>query len=506
MQGITKRFGQVVANDNVSLDIRRGEILALLGENGSGKTTLMNMLSGIYSPDEGQIFIDGSEVSIRSPKEAFDLGVGMIHQHFKLVDVLTCAENIILGLKGSSRLNMEAVSTRVREICGAYGFDLDPNQKIYDMSVSQKQTVEIVKVLYRGADILILDEPTAVLTPQETDRLFTILRNMKADGKAIIIITHKLHEVLDVSDRVAVLRKGRFIGCVDTSKTTQQELVNMMVGHATTLDIFRADPVDLHPRITVKGLTCVDKEGVKRLDNVSFVANSGEILGIAGISGNGQSRLLGVCMGELKQTKGSVKLFGEVVDDLDPAERRAKGLRYVPEQRLGHGSVPEFSLINNTLLTGDDFHSHGFIKQEEAETFTDLVIERFHVKPEAPKAAARSFSGGNLQKFIVGREILSSPGVLIIDQPTWGVDVGAATVIHNSLMRLRSEGAGILVVSEEINELFAICDRIAVMYRGCISPAIPVSSITTEELGRWMAGLWVGSPFRHAQSADKEAE
>ena len=357
MQGITKRFGQVLANDNVSLEIRRGEILALLGENGSGKTTLMNMLSGIYSPDDGQIFIDGTEVTIRSPKEAFALGIGMIHQHFKLVDVLTAAENIILGLDEPGRLDLDAVAKRVRGICETYGFEVDPKQKIYNMSVSQKQTVEIVKVLYRGVDILILDEPTAVLTPQETDRLFAVLRNMKQDGKAIVIITHKLHEVMEVSDRVAVLRKGHDIGCVKTSETTQQELVNMMVGHATTLDITRTPPKDPQPRITVRDLTCVDKDGVKRLDKVSFVANSGEILGIAGIAGSGQRELLesiaGLCpvqSGSIVYTPaqgGEQNLLG-----MDPLAIKNAGIAmaFVPEDRLGMGLVGSMGMTGNMML------------------------------------------------------------------------------------------------------------------------------------------------------------
>ena len=436
---ITKAYPGIVANDDICLEVCPGEVLAILGENGAGKSTLMKIIFGSVTPDKGFIEFDGSPAQISSPSEANRLGIAMVHQHFAVFETLTVAQNVILGI--AEKISVEECAKRINALGERYGIAVDPFAIVADLSMGERQRVEIIRALMSNPKLLILDEPTSVLTPQAVRKLFETLKKLASEGVSILFISHKLDE------------------------------------------------------IRVTGLT-----------DIKLSVRAGEIVGIAGISGNGQSRLLGVCMGELKQTKGSVKLFGEAVDDLDPAERRAKGLRYVPEQRLGHGSVPEFSLINNTLLTGDDFHSHGFIKQEEAETFTDLVIERFHVKPEAPKAAARSFSGGNLQKFIVGREILSSPGVLIIDQPTWGVDVGAATVIHNSLMRLRSEGAGILVVSEEIDELFAICDRIAVMYRGCISPAIPVSSITTEELGRWMAGLWVGSPFRHAQSADKEAE
>ena len=292
MEHITKSFGTVVANHDINLELHKGEILSLLGENGSGKTTLMNMLSGIYYPDAGQIYVNDRPVTIASPKDAYDLGIGMIHQHFKLVDVFTATENIVLGLEEPGRMNLKAARQRITEICEKYGFEIDLDQKIYEMSVSQKQTVEIVKVLYRGADILILDEPTAVLTPQETAKLFTVMRNMKADGKSIIIITHKLHEVLEVSDRVAVLRKGEYIGDVMTRDADQQSLTDMMVGHSVTLNIDRPEPVNVQLRLAVEGLTVYDSLGVKRLSDVSFTANAGEILGIAGIAGSGQRELL----------------------------------------------------------------------------------------------------------------------------------------------------------------------------------------------------------------------
>ena len=291
LKHITKRFGKVVANDAIDLTLDRGEILSLLGENGSGKTTLMNMLSGIYYPDEGEILVGGKTVSIRSPKDAYDHGIGMIHQHYKLVDVFTAAENMALGLRDGSKLDRKVISAKVREISTRYGFDIDPDKKVYDMSVSEKQTVEIVKVLYRGAEVLILDEPTAVLTPQETEKLFAVMRNMKADGKSIVIITHKLHEVMAISDRVAVLRKGQYIGAVSTGDTNPQMLTEMMVGRAVSLNIDRPDPVNPQPRLNVQGLTCLDGEGIKRLDGVTFTANSGEILGVAGIAGSGQREL-----------------------------------------------------------------------------------------------------------------------------------------------------------------------------------------------------------------------
>lgn len=287
LKNVTKRFGKVIANDNINLSVKKGEILSILGENGSGKTTLMNMISGIYFPDEGEIFIDGREVTIRSPKEAFSLGIGMVHQHFKLINVLSAAENIILGMPGSGRLNMEQVEKEIKDLSDRYGFELKPYQKIYDMSVSEKQTVEIIKVLYRGADILILDEPTAVLTPQETEKLFSVLRNMRAAGKSIIIITHKLNEVLELSDRVSVLRKGKYIGTVDTNKATVSSLTEMMVGERVSLNIERNKPEKPVEKLEIKNLTCINSDGIKTLNNVSLTANSGEILGIAGIAGSG---------------------------------------------------------------------------------------------------------------------------------------------------------------------------------------------------------------------------
>ena len=323
LRNITKRFGSVVANDGINLALNRGEILSLLGENGSGKTTLMNMLAGIYFPDEGEILVEGKPVSIRSPKDSFQYGIGMIHQHYKLVDVFTAAENIVLGLDEGGRLDIKAANAKVKEICDRYGFDIDPTQKIYDMSVSQKQTVEIVKVLYRGADILILDEPTAVLTPQETEKLFTVLRNMKADGKAIVIITHKLHEVMALSDKVAVLRKGKYIGTVKTSETNPQALTDMMVGHSVTLNIDRPKYDAPVPRLTLKGITCYDGEGVKRLDNVSFTALGGEILGIAGIAGSGQRELLETIAGLYPVSSGTVTVTVSRPRPVSPPNRLA---------------------------------------------------------------------------------------------------------------------------------------------------------------------------------------
>ena len=355
LKNITKRFGEkVIANDSVNLTVRKGEILSLLGENGSGKTTLMNMLSGIYFPDEGQIFVNGKEVMISSPKDAFDLGIGMIHQHFKLIDVMTAAENIILGLKGSAVLDMKKVHKDIQELVDKYGFDLDPAQKVYTMSVSQKQTVEIVKMLYRGANILILDEPTAVLTPQEVDKLFDVLRNMRDDGRAIIIITHKLNEVLELSDRVSILRKGKYIGTLQTSEATVESLTEMMVGEKISLDINRPMPHDLKKRLTIDTITCTNEDGLHTLENVSFEAFGGEVLGVAGISGSGQKELLEAIAGLTKLSSGSVVFHSPEGEDIDLAKYNAAqinelGVRhsFVPEDRLGMGLVGSMGMTGN---------------------------------------------------------------------------------------------------------------------------------------------------------------
>ena len=408
MRNITKRFGTIVANDKCWLDIYRGEILALLGENGSGKTTLMNMLSGIYFPDEGEITIDGKPVVIRSPKDAFDLGIGMIHQHFKLVDVLTAAENVVLGLEG--KLDLKAASEKIRAICDAYGFEVDPDQKVYDMSVSQKQTVEIVKVLYRGADILILDEPTAVLTPQETDKLFSVLRNMRDDNKAVVIITHKMHEVEALSDRVAVLRHGQFIGDMLTKDTDAQEMTNMMVGRPVVLNIDRPEPKDPKPRIEVRGLTVRSMDGILKLDDVSFTANSGEILGIAGISGCGQKELLESIAGLQPTEADSIpsleddgtreELLGK--DPLSIAEMGVT-LSFVPEDRLGMGLVGNMDLSDNMMLRSFRRGRSLFTDRKTPHKLAETVVQELEVNTPGVSTPVRRLSGGNVQKVLVGR-------------------------------------------------------------------------------------------------------
>ena len=456
MRNITKRFGTVAANDKVWLDIYRGEILALLGENGSGKTTLMNMLSGIYYPDEGQIFVDGKEVSIRSPKDAFDLGIGMIHQHFKLVDVLTAAENIVLGLPGKGRLDLNRAAEKIKAICEAYGFEVDAKKKIYDMSVSEKQTVEIVKVLYRGADILILDEPTAVLTPQETDKLFAVLRNMRDDGKSVVIITHKLHEVEELSDRVAVLRRGQFVGDMLTKDTTAADMTNMMVGRPVSLNIERPEPKDPLPRLVVENLTVRDEDGVLKLDGVSFTANSGEILGVAGISGCGQKELLEAIAGLHRAEGGSIRYIEpetgreEELIGKDPADISGMGvaLSFVPEDRLGMGLVGNMDLTDNMMLRSFRRGRGLFTNRKAPHDLAERVVAELEVNTPSVSTPVRRLSGGNVQKVLVGREIASAPTVLLTAYAVRGLDINSSYTIHKQAegarrrRRLRGRGPG----------------------------------------------------------------
>ncbi len=496
LRNITKRFGRVVANDSINLSLKRGEILSLLGENGSGKTTLMNMLGGIYFPDEGEIYVDGKLASIKSPKDSFHYGIGMIHQHFKLVDVFTAAENIVLGLEGDKgKLDRASIRNAVREIAERYGFDIDPDQKVYDMSVSQKQTVEIVKVLYRGADILILDEPTAVLTPQETEKLFTVMQNMKRDGKAIIIITHKLHEVLSVSDRVAVLRKGRYIGSVETKAASQQSLTDMMVGRSVSLNIDRPDNPDKVERLVIEDLTVRDKEGVKKLDNVTFTALGGEILGIAGVAGSGQKELLEAIAGIQKTEYGSsikyVAPDGRTAQlcGMAPIDIIKNGvyLSFVPEDRFGMGLVGSMNIVDNIRLRTyregpgpivDVAHCTALAKQ----IVNDLEV----VTPDIDRTPIRRLSGGNVQKVLVGREIASNPTVLMTAYAVRGLDINTSHTIYNLLTQQKMKGVAVIYVGEDLDVLLELCDRILVLCGGQVSGIVDARNVTKEEIGLLM--------------------
>ncbi len=492
MRGITKRFGQVVANDSIDLKINRGEILALLGENGSGKTTLMNMLSGIYQPDDGEIYCNGERVYIRSPKEAFEHGIGMIHQHYKLIEVFTAAENIILGLD-EEKMDLSRTSEKVRDICRKYGFDVDPSQKVYDMSVSQKQTVEIVKVLYRGADILILDEPTAVLTPQETQKLFTVLRNMKADGKAIVIITHKLHEVMEVSDKVAVLRKGKYIGTVNTSETNPQALTDMMVGHAVTLNIDRPCYDNPQKKLIVENLTCIDEEGVKKLDSVSFTANTGEILGVAGISGSGQKELLEAITGLYPVKQGSIRFINKEGNEVElvgktPMKIRQTGvsMAFVPEDRLGMGLVGSMGMTGNMMLRSWRNGKGALLKKKPPEELANRVLEELEVVTPGVDYPVRRLSGGNVQKVLVGREISSQPEVLMTAYAVRGLDINTSYTIYNLLTEQKMKGVAVVYVGEDLDVLLELADRILVLCGGQVAGIADARTTTKEEIGLMM--------------------
>ncbi len=500
LRHITKRFGfkGIVANDDISLDIRRGEILALLGENGSGKTTLMNVLAGIYFPDEGQILIDGREVVISSPKDAFDLGIGMIHQHFKLVDVLTAAENIVLGIKG--KLDLQGATEKINAICKQYGFEVDPKQKIYDMSVSQKQTVEIVKVLYRGADILILDEPTAVLTPQESDKLFNVLRNMRDDGKAIVIITHKMHEVESLSDRVAVLRGGHYIGDMVTAETNAQEMTNMMVGRAVSLNIDRPEPVNPRPRLEISDLTVRSEEGILKLDGVSFTANSGEILGIAGISGSGQKELLEAIAGLQPMERGKIEYIWddgtrENLIGKDPRQIHDMGvtLSFVPEDRLGMGLVGNMDLSDNMMLRTFRRGKSVFTDRKTPHRVAENVVEELDVVTPNLATPVRRLSGGNVQKVLVGREITQAPSVLLTAYAVRGLDINSSYTIYDLINRQKAAGVAVVYVGEDLDVLVELCDRILVLCGGRVSGIVDGRTTDKRELGLMMTRIGGGS-------------
>ncbi|MBQ9197790.1 MAG: ABC transporter ATP-binding protein [Clostridia bacterium] len=549
MRGITKRFGSVVANNHVDLDVYRGEILAILGENGCGKTTLMNMIAGIYFPDEGHIFVDGREVVIRSPKDAFDHKIGMIHQHFKLVDLFTAAENIVLGTEENGRYNLKDVNQRVTDIAGQYGFHIDPRKKVYDMSVSEKQTVEIIKVLYRGADILILDEPTAVLTPQEIDRLFSVLRRMREDGKSIIIITHKLHEVLEVSDRVAILRRGEHIATVNTCETNESQLTEMMVGKKISLDIERTEPKDASPRLDIKNLNLYDAEGLHVLKDISFTANGGEILGIAGIAGSGQRELLEAIAGLQPQSTGEIIFHnpkkdkpvtffhksmkrvkelgaqgmfhdknmkpvsfdgmsasavrkwvesGDVLFKEDeiinlrhktPLQIRELGVRlsFVPEDRLGMGLVGSMGITDNMMLRSYRKGHAGFLNRKKPRALAEEIIRELEVVTPGTNSPVRRLSGGNVQKVLVGREIAFTPKVLMAAYPVRGLDINSSYTIYNLLNKQKENGVAVLFVGEDLDVLLELCDRILVINSGAVTGLVDARSATTEEIGLLMS-------------------
>ena len=493
-RGITKTFGSVIANNNCNLDVRKGEILAILGENGSGKTTLMNMVAGIYFPDEGEIVINGEKAVISSPKDAFKYKIGMIHQHFKLVNVFSAVENIALGIKDKKGYNLSRVTKKVVEITQRYGFIIDPEKRICDMSVSEKQTVEILKVLYRGADILILDEPTAVLTPQEIENLFGILRRMREDGKSIIIITHKMHEVLSISDRVAVLRKGEHIATVNTAETNEAELTEMMMGKKVDLNIRRSEPVNPANRLEVSGITSTDEEGRKILDDISFTARSGEILGIAGIAGSGQRELLEAIAGLHKLNSGEIVYYTpetnapENLRDKTPIQIRDLGVRlsFVPEDRLGMGLVGNMDIIDNIMLRSYSKGRSVFLKRSEPKNLAEQIIDELEVVTPSANTPIRQLSGGNVQKVLVGREIAASPSVLMAAYPVRGLDVNSSYTIYNLLNQQKENGVAVIFVGEDLDVLIELCDRILVINSGKVTGIVDGRTASKDEIGLLM--------------------
>ena len=491
---VTKTFGSTIANDKVDLNVRFGEVLALLGENGSGKTTLMNMLAGLYYPDSGDIYIKGNKVSITTPKDSFDLGIGMIHQHFKLIDVFTASENILLNLPEKDKFNKKVLNEKISEICNRYGFEIDLNKKIYNMSVSEKQTVEILKVLVRGADILILDEPTAVLTPQEIEKLFKILKIMRADGKAIIIITHKLNEVLDVSNRVTILRKGEFIDTVNTSETNSSELTEMMVGRKVELSIDRNKTGMEDPILEINELSAKNDEGVEVLKNINFVLKRGEILGIAGISGSGQKELCESIYGLYKNKTGAVNIFKNNlkinITGLSPEKIMKEGyiIGFVPEDRLGMGLVGELGISENVILKNYSDDKGLFVNNDKASTLANKIVEDLEVKTPGLKTPIKRLSGGNIQKVLLGREIESKPDILIVAYPVRGLDINSSYTIYDLLNKEKERGTGVIFVGEDLDVLIEISDRLGVMYNGELIGIVDPTKVTKDDIGLMMIG------------------
>lgn len=490
MAGITKTFGDVVANDNVNFILNEGEIHALLGENGAGKSTLMNMLSGFYAPDKGSIFINSSKVNIKNPKSAINLGVGMIYQHLKLVDNLTALENIILGMKGPIFIDRKKYYKEIKEKADAYGLEVDLNEKIYNMSIGQKQTVEILKVIYHGAKILIMDEPTAVLTPLETKKLFVIMRNLVKDGCGIIIITHKLNEVMTISDRVTILRNGKYVNTLNTAETNKGELTNLMVGDSVTLSIDRPIVERGKKVLEVKGISAVNSDGIKVLNDVSFDLYRGEVLGIAGISGSGQKELCEALCGLYHVSCGNIIYNGEEVKNLSPKEIIKKGISvsFVPEDRLGMGLVANMDMIGNFLLKDYLNQDSIFLDRKIVAEKCEEKIEELDIKTPSIRTPVKKLSGGNIQKVLIGREIDTNPNVLITAYVVRGLDVNSSHTIYDLINEQKKKGVAILFIGEDLDVIMQFCDRIIVMCGGEITGKVNNGEATKDEIGLMMAG------------------
>ena len=490
LKGITKTFGSVVANNNVELNVKPGEILALLGENGSGKTTLMNMLSGIYKPDSGHIFVEGKEVSIDSPEDAKKLGIGMVHQHFKLVDVFSAADNIWMGKEKSGLQLKKSRYDEIEEMARKFGFEIDPRKKVYNMAVSEKQTLEIIKVLYYGAKIIILDEPTAVLTVQEIQKLFGVLRRMKEEGHSIIIITHKLNEVMEISDRVSILRKGEFITTVNTAQTNEQELTEWMVGRKIDLNIDRPQMEKTRPLLEVRDVSIRSDEGSTAIDSVNFYIRGGEILGVAGIAGCGQKELCEAIAGLRPIEKGQMIHKGENIVGLSPKAILEKGISmsFIPEDRLGMGLAPSLSITDNMILKNYADAKGPFVDRKQGRADAEQVIKELEVVTPSTETPVRRLSGGNVQKVLLGREIKAGPNVIVTAYPVRGLDINSSYAIYNILNEQKKAGVGVLFVGEDLDVMIALCDKILVLCHGKVMGVVHAHKTTKEELGLMMTG------------------
>ena len=502
LTGITKAYPGVVANSQVSLTVLPGETHAVLGENGAGKSTLMKIIYGSVKPDEGTVLFNGKPVHIRNPQEARALGISMVFQHFSLFDTITVAENVWLGLDKS--LSLAEVTRSITAKASEYGLDIDPSRPVHTLSVGEMQRVEIIRALLTNPQLLILDEPTSVLTPQAVEKLFVVLKKLASEGCSILYISHKLHEIRELCTACTVLRGGKVTGVCNPSEESNASLSRLMIGsEPPQLQHHVRQPGAAVLRVTDLKLAREDQFGVD-LDAISLEVRAGEVVGIAGVSGNGQKELLYALSGEdVRAQPGAIAMGGTDVSALHPGARRKLGLHFVPEERLGRGAVPTLGLAHNLLLTRNESitapgFAGGWIKVKQLEAHAAAIIKRFNVKAGGPRSAARSLSGGNLQKFIVGREIDAAPKLFIVSQPTWGVDVGAAAQIRGEILALRDAGCAVLVVSEELDELFEVSDRLHVMARGRLSPSVPVADATVEKIGEWMSGLWNSSEVSHA--------
>jgi simple sugar transport system ATP-binding protein len=497
MRGITKRYPRVLANDRVDLDVREGEIHAIVGENGAGKSTLMKVLYGLVPPDAGEVRLEGKPLVRHRPADAIRAGVGMVHQHFMLVDTLTVAENVILGEEPTRGVVIDAAAARerVETLSGEYGFELDPDELIENLSVGLEQRVEIVKVLYRGARILILDEPTGVLTPQEVRELFGILRALRESGRTIVFITHKLDEVIELADRVTVMRDGRVTGIVDAAQTTKEELAKMMVGRYVLLRVTKEEGSPGDTVLSVSGLSAAGRKGTEVLRDVDIEIRSGEVLGVAGVQGNGQTELVEIITGLRRASSGRVTLNGADITNRSPRHIRDLGVAHIPEDRQARGLVLDFTIAENLVLGRqhrEPFSRLGRLCLDEMNDHAARLIEEHDLRPADPATEAANLSGGNQQKLIVAREFDCEPALLVASQPTRGVDIGAVEFVHTSLLSMRDAGAAVLLVSAELSEIMTLSDRIAVMYRGAIVATFDGDAVGEEELGLHMTGAGAG--------------